>query len=412
MVRAKKIEVCPDGNDQNLCEIIYSDGNHKHKSIPEYTWPFLFEQEWDAIVMDESHKILASTYNLQSKKITQGRRGAMYLRKCLKKDGGLPIALSGTPFRSKLVKAWGTLNWVRPDMFTSFWNFAQTHFDVNEGEYGGNEISAEPVDIDAFNAAMRPYYLARDKKTAAPDLPDINYINVIIPMEDKQAKAYSQIKKLAKVRLESGTLNAVGVLAELTRCRQFACAYGDVSIDEEQDTIQFRPELPSSKLDWVLEFLEEREGNAGKVVVASGFTSLLNMASKYVAAQGHANYLLTGKTTDKQRLDIVRKFQDDKDPVSVLFLNMYAGGEAITLDAADDMILLDLPWTSDQEEQLTSRLHRVSRIHNVTVYRLLSENTIDEWMQDLTEEQRRIMLSARPESASLAAGVLIPDWVQ
>src|SRR5215469_2644244 len=173
MVRAKRHELCPDSPTG---ECVYGDRppqGHRHTYKAEPDWPFLTEQSWDAIVFDESHNLLASTANVQSKRITQARFGAVQIRKQLR-PGGLAIALSGTPFRSKLEKGWGTLNWLRPDVFSSYWRWAETFFGVEEGAYGkivgGGEKVLEPRNAKAWDRMLRPYYLKRTKADAAPDL--------------------------------------------------------------------------------------------------------------------------------------------------------------------------------------------------------------------------------------------------
>jgi SNF2 family DNA or RNA helicase len=406
MMRVRRIWVCPDGTEWAKapglklgCPLA-----HDHKTRPDHEWPWLFGQTWDAIVVDESHNALATTKNIQSKGITQVRYGAVLLRKRLSKDAGsLAIALSGTPFRSNLAKAWGTLNWLRPDVFTSFWNFAKTHFGTESDGYGLT-VGREPLDQEAFDRAMRPYFLARTKAEVATDLPPIVYAGtppegnpeagnyVWLPMDGRQADAYDDMVKLATVRLGDKTLTANGVLAEITRRRQFACAHATAGAGN-----QMRMALPSNKLDWILEFLEERAGNEGKVVIATGFTQLVKLFSDELAKAGYENLTLTGETNDRDRATLVERFADPDDTARVAIINMKAGGVAITLDQADDMILVDQPWTSDEEEQVVDRIHRVSRIHNVTVYRLISEGTVDEWMASNGADQRRILLAAKPE---------------
>jgi SNF2 family DNA or RNA helicase len=109
---------------------------------------------------------------------------------------------------------------------------------------------------------------------------------------------------------------------------------------------------------------------------------------------------LTGATSLKERTRIQSAFQDPDDPLRVVIINTKAGGESITLDAADEMIVIDDPWKSDTSKQLHDRIHRVSRVHQVTVYRLLSVGTIEEWMAGLTEEQRRVLETASPKKLS------------
>lgn len=409
MMRMKP-EVCPDGPLSRCRHGKDAKDKLHQKNIPE--WAFLFGQKWDAIVVDESHQALASQYNTMSKNITQVRYGAMKLRK-LVRPGGVAISLSGTPARSDLKKFWGQLNWVEPEVFTSFWRFAETHFEVTEGSYG-KEIGSlqpdgtrkvEPLDPENFARALRPYFLAREKAEVAPDLPPIFYAGtpihedepdgpcyVQIPMEGKQAEAYDRMVKLAEADVQGGRLLATGLLAEITRRRQFALAYGKIQLGGE-----FYPAAPSNKLDWVMEFLREKQGN-GKVVIASTFTRFVNFMADEIRKEfgDEAVRTLTGATPDAARQALVRDFQDpDQSKFWIAVINMQAGGVAITLDAADDMVLTDLPWTSDEEQQLVDRIHRVSRVHNVTVYRLVSQGTTEEWMAGLTETQRRLLRAAK-----------------
>src|SRR5262249_49233551 len=144
--------------------------------------PFLMKHRWSAIVMDESHKALATRQNTMSKNISQARYGAMILRKRLW-DDGLAIALSGTPARSRLERFWGQLNWLDPEHFSSFGRFAETHLEVSQDGWGrtigtadeNGRLLAVPLDQGAFDRALRPYYLARTKAAVASDLPPIAY---------------------------------------------------------------------------------------------------------------------------------------------------------------------------------------------------------------------------------------------
>ena len=418
MIRAKRIETCPETNGDCRYKGRPPAGHPKHKIHAEPQWPFLTDNEWDAIILDESHNLLASTANVQSKRITQQRFGAMQLRKRLV-DGGLAIAMSGTPFRSKVEKGWGTLNWLRPDVFSSYWRFAETHFGVEEGRWGkivggtgpdGKPVKVlEPRDPEAWDRMLRPYYLKRTKADAAPDLPPIQYAGTPIDPDDDespryvqidmlpdQAKLYWQMEAEAEANLPEGRITATGVLAEITRLRQFANGSG--SLAEGRRII---PALPSNKIEWLIEFMQERMDSGAKVVIASSFTEWVEFTADVLRDQlGLEVHTLTGATSDRDRARLVERFQDPEDKLSVVVINRDAGGESITLDAADEMVVLDLPWVSDRDEQLNARIHRVSRIHQVIVYRLVSVGTVDEWMASLTDEQRAVVAGASPRKLS------------
>lgn len=417
MVRARKNEICPAEAKGEPCPQHQGRKcSHKFEPIPD--WPFLFGQKWDAIILDESHNLLASTANYQSKRITQQRFGAVMLRRHLKADG-LAIAMSGTPFRSHIEKGWGTLNWLKPEEFGSYWRWAETHFGVEEGQFGkivggtdGNGKARkvlEPFDMAAWDRMLRPYYLKRTKAEAAADLPPIAYAGTPIDPDDpdspcyvqldmtpEQAKAYWQMESMAAAELgDGGRITATGTLAQITRLRQFASTAG--TLGEGRKVL---PSLPSNKLEWLVEFMQEREGTGAKVVVASSFSEMVELAASVLRKEGFEVLTLTGATSDRDRADLVARFQDPSDSLQVVCLNRIAGGESITLDAADEMVVLDLPWVDDQDEQLNARIHRVSRIHQVTIYRLVSVGAIDEWMASLTDEQRKVVASASPRKLS------------
>jgi SNF2 family DNA or RNA helicase len=406
MMRAKRQEVCLSKED--VCpQILNRECRHRIDAIP--LWPFLSETEWDAIIIDECHNALASTKNVQSKSITQWRFGAMQIRRRLRANG-LAIAMSGTPFRSKLEKAWGTLNWLAPESFGSFWRWAGQYFGVEQGRYGkvigGGAKVLEPRDADAWQRMLRPWYLKRTKKDAAPDLPDIIFAGtpvaegedspcyVQIEMDPVQAKLYWEMEAEAEAHTPTGRITATGVLAEITRLRQFANASGIVG-----EGRSVSPALPSGKIEWLIDFVNEREDTGVKVVIASSFSEMVELAATVLRKECGVEVLtLTGETSDKDRARLVERFQDPDDSLRVVILNRNAGGESITLDRADDMVVIDQPWISDTDEQLIARIHRVSRIHQVTVYRLLSSGTIDEWMASLTDEQREVIKGASPEA--------------
>lgn len=384
-------------------------GNHTHefRYFPEY--PELFAKPWDMIVMDESHHALASTANKQSKGITQVRLGAVRLPV---HGGTAKIAMSGTPYRSKAVRAWGTLNWLRPKEFSSYWAWAKRYFEVKDGEYAMT-VAKMPKDEQEFRDAMRPYLLARTKQEVASELPPIEYAGstsdgsedgykaIWLDMEPKQARAYAQMRKMASAEIRSGKVTAVGVLATLTRLRQFACSYASLVGPQKVEA-----ELPSCKFDWIADFLSEREGFDGKVIIASQFTGLLKVFRAELAKRGYDPLMLTGETSDRGRYEFQQKIQNPDDPHWIGLINTRAGGEAITLDQADDMILVDPPWIDDEVRQVEDRVHRISRIHQVTVYRLLSRGTVEQNIAELTQQQRADMMSLRPAGRKILEGMI------
>lgn len=387
-----KGKVCPKGTCDGYQDWCPNIEDHKGGKPPRHPWLFFREgprggkhkREWNAIIADETHKWLINT---RGKKASQVGHG---FAKLATDERNFRIAMTGTPLKGKKVNLFGTLNWLRPDIYTSKWRWVKTYFDTEDGEHGG-VIVKEMKNEEAFFRALDGIMIRRTKKElrdANPAWmpPEKRYHDVWIDLNPKQAKQYKAMEKSAEVRLESGTLSANGTLAEFTRLKQFAGMSGDINDDGK-----FIPCLPSNKHDWLLEFLEERgiepkehhshrygplSDDVQKVVVATQFTSMIDVISDEYHRLGIRHCTITGKTKDA--LHEMTLFQSDPN-YRVCLINTMAGGVSITLDAADDIVLMDETWVPDDQEQVEDRVHRASNVeHQVDVWYLRSKDTIEE----------------------------------
>ena len=386
MVRYKAMHECQEnkcnGNDRN-CSALAS-----HIHWEEQLYPMLFGHEWDAIVCDESHMALLG-------RKTQTRKGFVDL------SSKYRIAISGTPYRGKLENFWGLLNWLNPSTFTSYWKWIGSYFEVTDGFFGGKEIgSLMPHRKDAYDRMVAPYVLRRTKAEVAADLPPKMYagtpldpsrpndfVGIWLEMSTAQARCYREMEREARAIIDGGELTAIGILAELIRLKQFSACSWKMQPNEESPI----PSLPSNKFDWLLEFMEERKGTGAKVVVASQYTSIINLFCAEMEKNGHNSYVLTGETKQAKRAEIISRFQDPNDPVQLFFINTKAGGVAVTLDQADELVFIDETYIPDDQEQVEDRIHRVSRNHNVTIYYLRSLGTVDETICSITDAREAVV---------------------
>ena len=407
-------------------------------------YPELFGHNWAAFVIDESHRCLIC-HSATPQSQTQVRAGAGMIPMA---ENGLKIALSGTPMRGKPENLWGTLNWLYPDKYHAYWTWAQQWFHVlgdvrSQGKGAGNvEIAGlDESKAKLFYEDIAPIMLRRTKKEVRSELPDKLYagtplaypdgtfdehnpIGHWLQMSPKQAKAYHEIAEQAETILESGVLTANGVLAELTRLKQFAICYGDVEeyIDSKgNEAYRFLPKLPSTKFDWLVEFLDslginkhssmepDEEEDVRKVVVASQFTGILDMYERELAKLGIPCLKITGKVSQAQRKANKDRWQERGGP-RVFLLNTQAGGVSLTLDAADDLVFLDETWIPDDQEQVEDRIHRVSRLHQVTIHYLRTLETVEENIALTAGSRERLtkMLIDGQRGVTFAKALLTP----
>ena len=213
-------------------------------------------------------------------------------------------------------------------------------------------------------------------------------------MSPKQEKQYREIEKQALINV-GGTdeITVNGVLAEMTRCKQVAnsCLALNGKFNAMGDAM-VSPVLPSNKAEWIHDFLVDRIEDGSKTIVASQFTGFLEVLSEELEKKGVKHYLFTGKTSDADRERIKKEFQSNEGEM-VILLNTKSGGVSLTLDLADDVVIVDQTWIPDDQEQVEDRAHRVSRNHNVTIWNLSSLGTIDEYIAVLNSERGEAITS-------------------
>jgi SNF2 family DNA or RNA helicase len=206
----------------------------------------------------------------------------------------------------------------------------------------------------------------------------------------KQQAAAS--KRLLKDGVVGADRIVNGHLAVATRQKQIAGSA--IKLDATGEVV---PCLPSPKFDWCVDKINELgipEGE-GRIVIASQFTKLLNLFAAEFGKLGVNAHLITGETPEKVRKAAVDDFQSEAPTKRVFLLNTKAGGVAITLDAADDLVILDETYVPDDQEQVEDRIHRTSRMHNVTIHYLRTLDSIEEeiaWVTAAREDVAHYLL--------------------
>lgn len=346
--------------------------------------PKLFEQIYDAIVVDESHRVLPTTADARYD-MTQFWRGLSRLK--VSADP-LRIAVSGTPDRSKLENRFGTLKFLFPEVYVNHQYWLYTNFIMRNQTIrlpGGRtrdivvpEQLRSPSD---WVARDKLYLIRRTKAEIQEGRPPKQYVNVMLDMEKPQRKMYMDMYKSFFTGKSDKSAATVAL-----RSRQLAITSG-----WDFDNNQIGESFSSNKFNWLVEWLEARgymesvtSSKAddalltfpSKVVVASSFVAVLKWVKLELAKLGVHAEILDGSTSQTERARIQAAFQDQSNSLRVVLLSMNMG-VGIDLDAADDLIFFDVPYSSDDAEQVEDRIDRLSRIHRVTIWWLLSSDSID-----------------------------------
>ena len=167
------------------------------------------------------------------------------------------------------------------------------------------------------------------------------------------------------------------ILAQITRLRQACC---------NPKLVQPNVPISSAKLQLFGEVLEELIENGHKALVFSQFVGHLKIIEDFIKAKNIPYQYLDGSTSLSKREDRISAFQAGEG--DVFLISLKAGGVGLNLTAADYVIHMDPWWNPAVEDQASDRAHRIGQQRPVTIYRLVTENTIEEKIVALHHHKR------------------------
>ncbi|MDD3279435.1 MAG: DEAD/DEAH box helicase [Lachnospiraceae bacterium] len=284
------------------------------------------------------------------------------------------FALTGTPIENTLSELWSIFDFLMPGILNSYKNFK------TEYEFPIATTSDETIS-NRLKKMIRPFILRRLKKDVLKELPDKLEKVVYSKMDSTQRELYeATVKKttqsLAQKTAEEFRQGKIQFLAELTRLRQICCDPSLVYENYKGD---------SAKLETCISLLTGAVSSGNKVLVFSQFTSMLAIIEQRLQAEQISYYCLTGSTSKEKRQELVDAFQEDTTPVFLISLK--AGGTGLNLTAANIVIHFDPWWNMAAQNQATDRVHRIGQEQIVTVYKLITKNTLEEKILKLQEKK-------------------------
>jgi SNF2 family DNA or RNA helicase len=299
---------------------------------------------------------------LDEAQFAKNRRSLTYQRAKL-----LPVpfkvAMTGTPIENNLMELWSLLSITAPGLFPSPERFAEYYRKPIE-RHGDAER------LDQLRRRVRPLMLRRTKEQVAGDLPDKQEQILELDLNPRHRRIYQTHLQRERQKvlglLGDLTKNRFAIFTSLTLLRQASL---DVSlIDAKYDGV------PSTKLDALMEMLEDIVEDGHRVLVFSQFTRFLGLARDRIRAEGIDYCYLDGRT--RKREAVIDEFRSGEAPVFLISLK--AGGFGLNLTEADYCILLDPWWNPATEAQAVDRVHRIGQTRKVMVYRLVAKDTLEE----------------------------------
>lgn len=305
------------------------------------------------------------------------------------------LAMTGTPIENNLTELWSLFRFLNPGLLGSLQAFT-AKFTRPLARPGGDPVLAEQL-----RRLVHPFILRRRKDEVLKELPAKTETVLEVVPDAKERALYEAIRREAVEALANATptQKRFMVLQQLMRLRQAAC---------HPKLVRPSSKLTSAKLALIAETIKELRANGHRALVFSQFVKHLKLVEAWVKSAGISYRYLDGSTPGKKREQLVQEFQAGE--ADLFLISLKAGGTGLNLTAADYVLHLDPWWNPAVEDQASDRAHRMGQQKPVTVYRFVTQGTIEESILALHAEKRDLadeMLRGTGGSASLSVEEMV-----
>jgi SWI/SNF-related matrix-associated actin-dependent regulator 1 of chromatin subfamily A len=147
----------------------------------------------------------------------------------------------------------------------------------------------------------------------------------------------------------------------------------------------------SAKFVRLRKLLPELIAGGHRILIFSVWTSCLDLLSCLLEQMTFDYLRMDGSTPVTDRQNLIDKFNGDTT-IPIFLLSTKACGLGINLTAADTCIMHDLDFNPFNDLQAEDRCHRIGQKKPVTVFKLVSKDTVDEDIYGM--QQRKAMMNA------------------
>ena len=330
----------------------------------------LSRKKWAFVIIDEAQNIK--------------NPGTGQTKSVKKLKAPVRIAMSGTPVENRLSEYW------------SIFDFTNKNY-LGSVKYFKKEF-ANPIEIDRnheklekFKQITEPFIIRRLKtdKNVISDLPDKIENNKYANLTKQQTGIYQNVvnnimKEINQVE-DDKNIQRKGLVFKLMTALKQICNHPSQFLKKDD----FNPEL-SGKAMILINLLEKIYENNEKVLIFTQYKEMGKLLEKIIYDSFHTETLfLHGGVSRKNRDKMVEDFQN-KSHIKTFILSIKAGGTGLNLTAANNVIHYDLWWNPAVENQATDRAFRIGQEKNVMVYRLITQGTFEEKINEMLISKKEL----------------------
>ncbi|KAI9323763.1 SNF2 family N-terminal domain-containing protein [Dichotomocladium elegans] len=329
---------------------------------------------WQYIIIDEAHRIKNENSMLsQIMRILESKNRML---------------ITGTPLQNNLHELWALLNFLLPDVFNSSEAF--------DDWFAGQDGDQKKV-IEQLHKVLRPFLLRRLKSDVEKSLLPKKEVNVYVKMSSMQRKWYQKIleKDIDAINGGSGMSKREGktrllnIVMQLRKCCNHPYLFDGAEPGPPYTTDQHIVDN-AGKMIVLDKLLTRLKAKGSRVLLFSQMSRVLDILEDYCWWRGYEYCRIDGQTNQEDRIDAIDEYNKPGSDKFIFLLTTRAGGLGINLTTADIVVLFDSDWNPQVDLQAMDRAHRIGQTKQVYVYRLVTENAIEEKVLERAAQKLRL----------------------
>ena len=365
-----------DGNDVDA----FSDVVIVNYEILDRHVGWLGRFGFKGMVVDEAHFIK----NLKSERSKHVLALSRSIRASYPK--ALLMALTGTPLINSIEDfraIWQFLGWIDdkkplPTLMSKL-----------------EDTGLTPADFGFFAEARRAVVdmgiVRRKKVDVAADIPARRVADVPVELDDDLGRTIRAAEAALTARLldrfdRIRALKPDATDDELIRVVAHAELEESKGASTGENVFTMVRKIGQAKATLAADYTAQLARSVGKVVFFAKHIDVMDAAEEHFAKVGLSSVSIRGDQSAKARQAAIDSFATDPD-VSVVVASLTAAGVGLNLQAASNVVLAELSWTSAEQTQAIDRVHRIGQELPVTAWRIIAAHTIDARIAELIDSK-------------------------
>jgi SNF2 family DNA or RNA helicase len=316
---------------------------------------------FDAIILDESQ-------NIKNEKANQ-TKNLLYTIKTI--DFPFIFLLTGTPMTSRITELYTQINLLSPYKIKNKRFYYENFCGMIKGRFGYE--SHKDISLDILFNKMDGVMFRVKKTDVLKDLPSLLINEVFIDMSDEEIAEYDDIESglktmdLSKLEVSDNLTDKMHFLTVLQKLRQYTS---------------------SLKIGYLSDIIKSYNEEGQKLIIFDEFKSTLKKVHEYSPDNSR---LFTGDVDVETRQQYIDEFQQNNQDVMNLLLTVQTGNAGLTLTRASNIFMITQNYVPSINEQCYARAHRIGQESHVMVYNLIVRDSIDERVNAILKEKKKII---------------------